>query len=310
MSALNTYKIEHRILTLSECAVMDKKGEPASFDIDGVNFSHWDFNYRDGWVSDAWIAMSTITAENYVVAINELIKKLTKLIPRISLISQSYIEFISEPFLIHKVNSDVAFFRYITDARGGGLMFMENEQKALSKILEAKDIPETFYYYWNDATNTTGYSSKLLLMFSAIEALVKKNGSKDWDFIHKILGEDLVKELFGTKEQPNTGLRHRLVHGEYFTSRDNGKNYLELVHNKVIAYFNASVISESLIPENIVHPQRHFWGNKKQGNFVLRHKNGSASFSLKDLLKDFNDNGFRKPENYESVFDNKLMNTY
>lgn len=310
MSELNTYKIEHKILTLAHCAVMEKKNEPASFDVDGVKFSHWDFNYRDGWLSDAWIATTTITAVNYVDAINELLKKLAKLIPRIALISQSYIEYISEPFLIHKINSDVIFFRYTTDVRGGGLMFMENEQKALTKLLGAKEIPESFYYYWNDAVNTTGYPAKLLLMFSAIEALVKKIGNKDWTLINKILGEDLVKELFGTKEQPNTGLRHRLVHGEYFSDRDTGKNYLELVHNKVITYFNVSIISEPLIPEKIVHPQRHFFGNKEQGNFVLKRKDGSTAFNLKELLKDFNDNGFRKPENYEFVYDKNLMITY
>jgi len=40
MGSLNEYKIKHKILTLVHCAVMKKKDEPTSFDIDGVEFSH------------------------------------------------------------------------------------------------------------------------------------------------------------------------------------------------------------------------------------------------------------------------------
>ncbi len=103
MSELNTYKIEHKILTLARCAVREKKNEPASFEVDGVKFFHWDFNYQDAETGDAWIATSTITAANFLDAINELTKKLSKLIPRIAFISQSYTEYIFEPFLIYKI---------------------------------------------------------------------------------------------------------------------------------------------------------------------------------------------------------------
>jgi len=307
---LNKYKIEHKILTLAHCAVMEKEKEPASFEIDEVKFSHWEFNYRDGWLKDAWLATALIEAENYHKAFAEFIKKLSRLVPRISLISQSYIEYLSEPFIIHKIGSDMAFFRYTNDTGAVGLMFMEGEQKALKILVNNQDIPESFYYYWNDAVNATGYSAKLLLMFSAIEALVKKKGQKNWELINEILGIELVKELFGTKEQPNTGLRHRLVHGEYFGNQGNGKNYLDLVHNKVIKYFNDKIFKESLIHENVAHPQRHFFGNKQECKTFVKIKIEEHNFSLKDLLQDFNDNGFRTPEKYEHVFDNALNTTY
>ncbi|KKQ95678.1 MAG: hypothetical protein UT20_C0024G0007 [Candidatus Levybacteria bacterium GW2011_GWA1_39_11] len=312
MSELNIYKIEHKILTLAHCAVMEKKDEPASFDVDGVKFSHWDFNYVDGWKTDisAWIASSEIASNSFIDAINIFTKKLSKLIPRISLICQSYIEFTVEPFLIHEISKDVAFFKYIEDVRGGGLMFMEKEQKALKELLSHTEIPEEFYYYWNDAVNAVGHSAKLLLMFSAIEALVKRNGNKDWTLINKILGKDLVEELFGTKEQSNTGLRHRLVHGEYFGNQDNGKNYLELIHNKVVHYFNTNIFSKSLLQEGVTHPQRHFFGNKREGRWFVKRKDGISSFSLKDLLSDFNENGFRTPKSYEIVFNKNLSTTY
>lgn len=305
----NKYKIEYKILTLAECAVMEKKEDPASFEIDGIKFSHWDFNHRDGWITGAWLAVAIIESENYHKALAEFRKRLSRLIPRVSLISQSYIEYLSEPFLIHKINTNKTFFRYTNDVDAVGLMFMEEERKALQILLENKEIPESFYYYWNDAVNATGYSAKLLLMFSAIEALVKKNGQKDWNLINEILGANLVEELFGTREKSNTGLRHRLVHGEYFGNQDNGKNYLELVHNKVIKYFNDKIFKESLIHENVTHPQRHFFGNKQECKIFVKIKNGN-DFYLKDLLKDFVDSGFRTPEKYEHIFDDILNTTY
>jgi hypothetical protein len=306
----NKYIIEHKISTLAHCAVMEKKEAPASFEIEGIKFSHWDFNYRNGWLTDAWLVVATIESKNYHKAFAGFIRKLSRIIPRISLISQSYIEYLSEPFLIHKIGSDTAFFRYTEDVGAVGLMFMEGEQKALKVLLENKEIPEAFYYYWNDAVNATGYSAKLLLMFSAIEALTKKNGRKNWNLINNILGEELVKELFGTKENSNIGLRHRLVHGEYFGSQDVGKNYLELVHNKIINYFNTKIFSENLIHENVTQPQRHFFGNKQECRTFVKIKDGGKLFSLKDLLQDFTDNGFRTPEKYEYVFNNNLNTTY
>lgn len=310
MNMMKIYKIEHKILTLAHCAVMEVKEKPASFTMEDIEFCHWDFNYRDGWKSDAWIASSEIKAENFVTAINIFRNKLSRLIPRISLICQSYIEFTLEPFLIHDKTTDVAFFKYIEDVSSVGLMFMEKEQQALKELCENKSIPEYFYYYWNDAVNATGYSSKLLLMFSAIESLVKRDGKKYWSLVNKVLGEDLVKEIFGTKEQSNTGLRHRLVHGEYFGVQDNGKNYLELIHKKIINYFNTNIFTKPLIQEEVVHPQRHFFGNKQECRSFVKIKDGSNIFSLRDLLSDFSDNGFRNPKKYKHIFDDKLITTY
>ena len=308
---MKKYKIEHKILTLAHCAVMDKEKKPASFEIEGVEFSHWDFNFRDGWKeADAWLATAELEAVNFIDAINVFRTKLTKLIPRISLICQSYIEFTREPFIVHEVSRDVAFFEYSEDVKSGGLMFMEEEREALIELLKHNEIPEHFYYYWNDAVNASGYSAKLLLMFSAIEALVKKDGQKDWVLITNILGEELVKELFGTKEQSNSGLRHRLVHGEYFGIQDNGKNYLELIHKKIMTHFNAKVFSKHLLQEDVVNPQRHPFGNKHGGRCIVKRKDGVDLFPLKDLLDDFDEHGFGTPERYEHVFDNSITQGY
>ena len=312
MDVKKKYKIEHKILSLSHCAVMKNGEKPTSFVSEGIEFSHWDFNHRDGWLTNSWIAYAEVESTDFLKAVNDFRKNLFRIIPSISLISQSYIEYTSEPFLVHEISSNIAYFRYIEDRIGGGLMFMEKDEKALKKLLENKNIPDEFYNYWNDAVNTIGYSAKLLLMFSAIEALVKVNGKKDWMLLDNILGKELVKELFGTKEEPHMGLRHRLVHGEYFGDQDNGKNYLELIHKKVISYFNTSVFNEPLISENVVQPQRHFWGNKGEAQLFLENKDHTNLFNLKDLLNDFDNykDNLNVSEKYQRIFDKKIIEGY
>jgi len=304
---MNTYRIEQKILTLAECAVMEDREKPASFQLDDVEFSHWDFNFMAGWINDAWIAIATINAENYRQAYACFNNKLSKIIPRISLISQVYIEYLIEPFLINKNESDIAFFRYTKDTRPVELMFAEEELRALEILIRKTEISDEFFYYWNDATNTIGYSAKILLMFSAVEALAKKlakeskqNGgrkSKE-DFEKEILGDDLYKECF----KKTTGLRNRLVHGDYFQLDDSKKNYVETIHKKVISYFNKKVFKKNLIEENVINPQRNFWFNKEGGEFFIKIKNKNQKFSLKEVLNEFsNDEFFQNSLKYECV---------
>ena len=289
---------------------MNSEEKPASFNIEGVEFCHWDFSYKDGWKNDAWIASATIEATDFVAAINLFRTKLSRLVPRISLIVQSYIDFTIEPFMVHSCDTDFAYFHYIEEVGSVGLMFTQNEQQALTELCSNQIISDHFFYYWNDAVNTTGYTPKLLLMFSAVESLVKKNGRKDWGLINEILGPDLVQKFFGTQEEPNTGLRHRLVHGEYFNENDGGENYLELLHKKIIQYFNSKIFGRALIQENVERPQRHFFGNKQEGRTFIRNKDGSNRFSLIDLLNDFDSNGFRSPKKYDHLSDKKLHANY
>ena len=191
-------------------------------------------------------------------------------------------------------------------------MFMEKERDALVELLKREDIPEPFYSYWNDAVNVPGYSAKLLLMFSALEAIARKRDKsvykKAIDLYNKILGEELAIEIFVDGD----GLRNRLVHGEYFNGDDAGKNYLETVHKKVISYFNNEIFSKSFIPEDVVSPQRHPFGAKEGGRWIIKRKDGAVLFPLQDILNDFDEHGIHNLERYEYVFDttNKLVKTY
>lgn len=70
-----------------------------------------------------------------------------------------------------KNGADVGFFRQTKDVDPVGLMFTEKQFKALEMLCGNTDIREEFYYYWNDVMNASGYTPKLLLVFSAWKLL-------------------------------------------------------------------------------------------------------------------------------------------
>jgi hypothetical protein len=307
------YRIDHRIETLAENAVRAETLSPV-FDLLDVKFVHWDFNPRDGWLHNYWLAMGNIEASNLDQAFKLFRDQLGKIVPKIALIAQCYVDSVFQPFLVLRADKDVAFFRYVRDAGAVGLMFMEKELKALNRLLENSEIPEEFYYYWNDAVNSMGYSSKLLLMFSAIEALVKirtgpATGQKDWARLEQILGADLKMELWGEIGASAGAVRHRLVHGEYFRHEDMTKNYVELVHRKIVIYFNDVIFHEALIDDNVVNPQRHLFGNKEGWRGFLK-ADDRVQLNLKDVLADASSNGFENMEHYETVYDAALTGNY
>lgn len=303
---MSNYKITQRIVTLAENAVFEDDKKPASFIQDDIEFTHWDFNYRDGWLSRQWQTEMTLDSNNHADALKEFHKKLQRIIPRIALIGQCYIDFLTQPILILKSGVDYGLFRFVSNRNPVGLMFDEKSKKALTSLLHDDTVPEEFYYYWNDAVNALGYTAKLLLMFSAIEALSKKNGKKDWELIEKILGKELTEEIFGTPKSPGDGLRHRLVHGEYLNRRDYGKNYLEEIHKKIVVFFNSNIFSESLITENVVNPQRHFFDNKEGGWFFVKDKQGGVIL-FKSLIDDFENNDINKLKQFEILYDYKQL---
>lgn len=314
----NIYKIEHKIQTLAKNAVPDKaKNSYHAFSVENIIFEHWSFNIKDGWLENAWLAKSEISVSSFLKAINSFRSKLWKIVPRIALISQSYIEYHLEPFIVHKKDSNKVFFHCTKDRESGGLMFMKDEKQALDELINSTEVPDEFYYYWNDAVNALGYSAKLLLMFSALEALARKRDKQSFkkpiDLYAHILGKKLADKVFAQ----TVGLRHRLIHGEYFTPKQDGKkNYLDLIHKKVISFFNKKVLSKPLLSENVVNPQRHFHGSKSEWHrFVGRIDNGTI-FELKDLLSEITDDdrvGFRDNKKYELVnvnTHNNLLKVY
>lgn len=291
------YKIQQRISTLAENAVMIE-GDSPYFEIVGITFTHWEFDRADGWIGDAWFAEFETEADKGKLALQEFNKRLFKVMPIIALIGQTYMQYLAQPRLIINQELDIGHFYYVFDKGPTGLMFQENEKRALDLLLQDKKVPEEFYLYWNDAVNTSGYSGKLLVMFSALYALAKKpNGDTDFDLLERILGKELKEELFTR----HTGLRHRLIHGDYFSDEDT-ENMLELVHKKVIHYFNEEILTSNLIEENIVGPQRHFLNNDLFTKLWVKSESDDWPLNLKTLIKNCEQND-NHPKDYKLLND-------
>ena len=305
MTHTNQYKIEHIIDTLLQCSIFESGTNPASFSIEDILFTHCDFNFRDGWVKKQWLATATIEESCWRKALSKFRKKLFNIVPKISFIGQAYIEFRYQPFLIQKIHNPVAYVKFVKTGDSVGLMFRENEKLALIRLLKKKKIPKEFYYYWIDAVNTIGYSAKLILLLSAIESMTKKpNGKPDYNKRIEILGEPLKNKLFGNKSRSNTALRNRLVHGEYFNDNDI-IDYVQEVHKKIINYFNDTILTEPLINENVINPQRYPWGNYKTWNGFVKKVDNSTEFVLEDMLTNFENKGNARDIAYD-VLDNVI----
>ena len=299
---MNSYRIEWLIETVSKNAILEK-GKSVPFVLENVRFEHWNYSVSEAWVGNRWIASSIVEADNLIGAINILYHKLGKIIPRLSLVGQCYVDFVNQPYSVHKEGADLAYFFNTYEGTDSGLMFRENELDALKQLLKKK-IPAEFFLYWNDIVNTIGYSSKLSLMCAAIEALVKKkDGNKNWKKLERILGKKVKKVLWGEPSNTSGALRNRLIHGEYFSSDDFDKNYVEVIHKKIICYFNNRVLRKKLINPNVKNPQRHILPYKKsKSQGFIKCKFSPASFGLKSLLKSINlDTNLLDGEKYEYI---------
>lgn len=280
---MNTYIIQHRLHTLAQYYASKDNCITTSFDLDDAKFSHWSFNIVEGYRTQFWIIEDQVSAKNYIDAIAKFNKKISVIIAKMSLISQCYSEYLDQPYLIYKQGSDIAFFRYTKSSTGVPLGFGDDSLCALKDLHNRQDINSEFYYYWNDMINATGYSAKLLLMCSALEALVKSsiNQKQKYEFLEDILGYELKDKIWGT----NLGIRHRLIHGEYFSEEADKENYLQQIYEKVVGYFNDEIFKSSLI-RNVKNPQRHPDGNKRGGNYWIKRTKKSPHFELKSLVNE------------------------
>ncbi len=278
--------------------------EEPSFVAEGIKFTHWNFNHRDGWLDDAWLAELEITASDGAHAFQKFRKRLFRIMPIVSLVGQAYVQYLVQPYLIVRKDSGVGYLYYPFDVGPVPLMFQEDEKKALDLLLANEQIPEEFYLFWNDAVNTLGYSSKLLIMFAALEVLTRdESGNKNIALQEAILGEELSNKIY----TPRTGLRHRLSHGDYF-SEDDKENYVELIHKRVINYFNEKILGEKLLEENVTGPQRHFFNNDNLLRIFLKQEVDEWPLELKKVLENcVHEENDHIPRDYESVHDDSTI---
>ncbi len=284
--SINTYAFQCKINTLASC-VGKSDHSYNFFEFEGIKFTHSEFNFAEGWKPGGWIVTGETQVDTFYKARIALWEKLNDLVPKIAMISQCYTEYLQEPFIIHRLDTDIALFYYSKATSGVPLHFDEESQQALALL--AKNLPNEFYYYWNDMLNSTGYPAKLLLICSALETLGKALGKDKGAFRKEVLGDVLSKKVF---EKDNQGIRHRLTHGEYFLPKDAGEDYLAQIYEKIIQYFNDVILKKHLI-RNVVNPQRHPWGNKEIYCNYYR-KKPDDSFDLKEMIQVFDEdmNGF------------------
>ena len=301
------YRLEQRIHTLAHNGVGRETTHAPAFTAEGMTFSSWLVDEGDEWLThNYWLASTEIEANDYIASWRLFIKSLARIVPRMSLVSQCYMEHLGQPILIKRADSDVAFIWWVLDRKASGHMFMDEERGALDLLLGHSGVPNEFFYYWRDAVNTFGYSSKLLLMLSAVEALTgipfaERRRQSFYDKLEKILGPDFKKVFWGTREDHENALRHRLVHGDYFDPQDDGAmDYVTLLHRRVMKYFNEIVFKENPLDDGIVNPQRHFLGNADQARNFLRAR-GDGRLCLIDVLADADKNGIDNLADYETL---------
>lgn len=288
---MNNYIVQHKIKTISSLAF--DYPEQSSFTFENISFFHWEFNYAGGFLGNAWVACGKENAENFADAINNFRDRLEKIVPKIAFISQCYMDFASQSFLVHKENDNpdnVSFVRGVFESESVGLMFMKKELKSLT-CLNEENIETEFYWYMNDCYNTTGYTAKLLLLFASLENLAGKETKMDAESgniyttynkeqMKDILGNDLFNKIYG-----QNGLRHKLSHGSYPKFRSREINYVEEIHNKILSYFNRTYENVS-IQTGITHPQRHPYGNLECGHHFIKPRllDGEYQVRLQDIL--------------------------
>jgi hypothetical protein len=305
---MNTYKIERRLHIFSRLWGVDEK-EIASFAMNNISFSHWEWNYANGATTHYWLIEQEVNATDYRKAFEIHYKESEEIVSKLAFITQSYCEDKREPFLIHKKNSDIVYFRYTRDSSGVPLYFNKNSLNVLIKLLENTHVPKQFYYYWNDMINSTNYSSKLLLLCSALEALAKGlyPNKKKHDALREILGEDLHLKLW---ERDHKGIRHRLTHGEYFNDETDNENYVQQAYEKILDFFNSTILEDKLLNTDVKNPQRHFSGNKEGGHYFLQNRNGKKEFTLKELL-DIADKGLDQlTDQYDFISERDITPEY
>lgn len=276
---MNQYFIEIECHTLLENNYFEWEKPVTKFIVEDISFMQKDYSLQKWSYWDKWIISWKSSWKNWIEARQLFYKKINLIISKISFIWQAYININNSNLLITKDNIWLFFYRENVSAVW--LHFWKDEQDILKNLLQNSIIPSEFFYYWNDLINTTWYLAKILLLCSAIESLAKWENKRI--FRVKLLWEELANLLFESGEK---WLRHRLVHWDYFFENDFNKNYVEVVHKKIIEYFNSSIIDiEKKISNQVVNPQRHpFWNYTSQWIFI--EKTWSLDLKLINVLND------------------------
>lgn len=249
---MNTYTIQYKVATVAELI--------KPFEYDGYNFSSFD----DWWKSEFWVITKKIEAEDIFKAYNSFYLGMIPLIERFSVISQCAFRIAPNSFFVYKHYDNpknAVYLRYIKSASHTGLHFDEKEIKQISKF-DCLTKKEGLLYI-SEAANVTTYYGRLAMLIVAAEGFAseitkEKNGKTKYFTNHvelkSMLGENLHKKLY----EPNIGLRNILFHGK-LTNQPQFNGIAEEVYGALLGYLKKTCGIN--FEENVVHPQRHSYGN-------------------------------------------------
>jgi hypothetical protein len=301
------YLIKHRIKTMAKCET--------PFDFEGIHFEHYEFNLRDGWLTDYWLATKEVEAKSWHEAANTFRGKLRLILPKIAFISQCALEFLLEPFFVLNLDykEKIIFINHTKDVEGVGLHFGENEIECL-KALDKSNIGSGFYDFMVDSTNASTLHTSLYMIFSALENLAqgkrtmkcenckyeKQIDGVDPELLKIILGNEVYNQCWGP-----SGLRHKMSHGEFPNVPQGLK---EEIYKKIISFLNEK--NKISINEKVVGPQRSFTGNKHQGINFYKYFGEGRGLNLKDFCEILDKNLLGEEGRLEHVGADQYKITY
>lgn len=308
---MNQYIISHKIktrVTIKEDTSV--QGEiKAEVTFDNFTFKQ-DCTPRDGATGDSWIVEGEVSAYDNFEAYQVFVHKLDNIIPRICLVSQSFMDYGHESFVILRKNNNkenrFVFVRF-NERVNRGLYLGKNERKSVD-TLKSYQHPEALNFL-QESINTENYLGKLALIFCALEAMagkieVLKNNGTFYETYNKpemikILGKELFSSIFG-----QGGLRHKFLHGD-LPNFDFKEDHFRKIYATIIKYFNTTY-NLGIIQEAVQVPRDYNGKNR----FVFLLKAGKGIL-LKDVINSFDRDQYAiadKVNGYEVLDRSELRN--
>lgn len=238
------------------------------FSYKGFDFTSYD---KEWWKGNAWVASRKVKCKNGGEARFTFLNELLPLIDRFSVISQCTFRFIANTYFIYKLTNNPEkrlFIHYVRSVRPTGLHFGEKEIQQLNKLDKVPNKGGLFFIL--EAANATTYYTRLTMLIMAVEGLAGEIRDKgqirtDHESIKKILG----RELWGRLYTYGIGLRNKLFHGN-ITDHAAYEKIADEIYKRIVQYLKNEFKVE--VEENVVQPQRGFYGNFETADMFLGFK--------------------------------------
>ncbi len=287
---MNDYLINYKIATVAELI--------QGFSSGGYDFSPYT---KKWWNCNAWVASKVIGANSAGEARYKFMKDLIPEVQKFSVVSQCAFRLIANSYFIYRKTNNpdkVIFVYYVRDVGHTGLHFDTQEIEQLPKF---DSIPNmNSLYYIMEAANAGTFYTRLSMLLAAAEGFageISGNGQvrTDQPALKAILGVELYDKLYPY----GTGLRHKLVHGN-IQNHQLFDGLADAVYDKLTQYLKSQF--DIQLEENVVHPQRNFYGNFQYASTFEKLKDDSF-LDLKTIEDAFDENNPKRYEIEANIFD-------